>query len=427
MKKWLPLVIVSLSCFALGSCKDVRLGASGVDAGGGSGGGAGNTGGVIGTGGTGGTDTTDGANDAAPALQGVFVPTGSMAVGREYHTATLLPNGKVLIAGGWVHSALDDTADVASAELYDPGTGTFTATGSLNAARQGHTATLLANGRVLITGGFHYQEWLASAELYDPRTGIFTATGSLNVARAGHTATLLANGLVLIAGGYNGAIPATPQPIDPDAGFFYTGTFPATAELYDPGTGTFTATGSLNAARDGHTATLLPNGLVLIAGGNDGSSYLQSLASAELYDLGAGTFTATASMVAPRAGHTATLLSNGTVLIAGGDNGEPENAELFDPRVGTFASTGGIAESRSNHTATLLSNGTVLVAGGAGSVGDLASAELYDPDAARFVATGSMTGTRTLHTATLLQNGTVLLAGGSYGGGGWSASAELYQ
>ena len=371
----------------------------------------------------------DGANDTVPALQGVFVPTGSMTVGREYHTATLLPDGKVLIAGGWVHGEVDDTADVASAELYDPGTGTFTATGSMNEAREQHTATLLANGTVLITGGFHYQEWLASAELYDPRTGIFTVTGSLNVARAGHTATLLANGLVLIAGGYNGAIPATPQPIDPDAGFFYTGTFPATAELYDPGTGTFTATGSLNAARDGHTATLLPNGLVLIAGGNDGSSYLQSLASAELYDLGAGTFTATASMVAPRAGHTATLLSNGTVLIAGGDNGEPENAELFDPRVGTFAATGGMAVSRSNHTATLLSNGTVLVAGGSGGAGELASAELYDPEAARFVATGSMTGTRTLHTATLLQNGTVLIAGGVYGGsgGGWSASAELYQ
>ena len=394
MQKSLPLLIASFTCLALGACKDVRLGANGVDAGG-----------------------------------GIFVPTGSMAVGREYHTATLLPNGTVLIAGGWVHGAGDDTAVVASAELYDPGTGTFTATGSMNFARNGHTATLLANGTVLIAGGGPSQEWLAlaSAELYDPATGIFTTTGSLNVARGGHTATLLANGRVLIVGGYNGAIPGTPQPTDPDAGSFYTGTFPATAELYDPGTGTFTATGNLNAARDGHTATLLSNGTVLIAGGNDSDLSLRRLASAELYDPGAGTFTATASKAAPREGHTATLLPNGMVLIAGGDNGELANAELFDPRVGTFTFTDGIANSRSDHTATLLPSGTVLVAGGSGSASDLASAELYDPQTSRFVATGSMTGTRTLHTATLLQNGMVLIAGGVYGVGGWSPSAELYQ
>ena len=191
----------------------------------------------------------------------------------------------------------------------------------------------------------------------------------MNFTRVHATATLLANGMVLIAGGYNGAIPATPPPTDPDAGFFYTGTFPATAELYDPGTGTFTATGSLNAAREGHTATLLPNGLVLITGGNDSDLSLQRLASAELYDPGAGTFTAAASMAVPREGHTATLLPNGMVLIAGGNPGtypatdsgyNPASAELYDPGTGTFTATGSLNTARDNHTATLLQNGMVL-------------------------------------------------------------------
>jgi hypothetical protein len=178
---------------------------------------------------------------APPAAQGAGSP-GSLSTARYGHTSTLLSNGKVLVAGGSNGSYL------ASAELYDPTSGTWAATGSLNTARQMHTATLLSNGKVLVAGGFNGGT-LASAELYDPASGTWAATGSLNTARWIHTATLLSNGKVLVAGG-----------IDNVGNPF------ASAELYDPASGTWTATGSLNTGRYDHTATLLPNGKVLVAG-----------------------------------------------------------------------------------------------------------------------------------------------------------------
>jgi len=300
----------------------------------------------------------DALNEASTVLQGVFTATGSMTTARESHTATLLPDGKVLMAGGF-----DGTNVIASAEFYDPAAGTFTVTGSLTVARVGHTATLLPSGKVLIAGGdaggAYLGAVLASTELYDPVAGTFTATGSMTAAREDHTATLLGNGKVLIAAGedYSGVL--------------------ASAELYDPAAGTFTVTGSLTVARVGHTATLLPSGKVLIAGGD-------GLGTAELYDPDSGTFAATGSMIVARSYHTATLLPSGKVLIAGGGSnfGEIASAELYDPATGTFAATGSMIVARSYHTATLLPNGTVLIAGGwnddSGGAGEtLASAELY--------------------------------------------------
>jgi hypothetical protein len=162
---------------------------------------------------------------------------------------------------------------LASAELYDPAAGTFAPTGSLTTARDSYAATLLDSGRVLIAGGNGVLGYLASAELYDPVAGTFTTTGSMTVAQSSHTATLLGNGKVLIAGGLT-----------------YTGTnqvFLASAELYNPPpAGTFTVTGSMTVGRVFPTATLLPNGHVLIAGGcglSDASS-CGILASAELYE-----------------------------------------------------------------------------------------------------------------------------------------------
>jgi hypothetical protein len=329
----------------------------------------------------------------------VFSRTGSMNVVADATTATLLPNGKVLVTDGEGGA----TGYLASAELYDPATGTFTTTGSLAVARQSPTATLLGNGEVLIAGGWGADGPLASAELYDPATGTFTVTGSMSVERYGDTATLLGNGKVLVAGGVGGAAPH------------------ASAELYDPATGTFTITGSMTVARTSHTATLLGNGKVLVVGGYDGAD---SLASAELYDPVADTFAATGDMSATRSGHTATLLGDGTVLLAGG-GGDGDvtlaSAELYDPPAGTFAATGSMSVGRSDHTATLLANGTVLVAGGASS-GPPGSVELYDPAAGTFAVIGSMTVGRERHTATLLPDGKVLVAG-AYGGDG---SAELY-
>ena len=228
---------------------------------------------------------------------GIFVPTGSMSKPREDDTATLLANGKVLIAGG---------VGLASAELYDPQTGKFSATGSMGKTREFFTATLLADGKVLIAGGLSSpvpsaaSAVLASAELYDPQTGKFSATGSMTTPRYVHTATLLADGKVLIAGGY---ADLTPDVL-------------ASAELYDPKTGKFSATGLMTSPRYDHTATLLLDGKVLIAGGQAHNS--DTLASAELYDPQAGTFSATGSMDTVRAGQTATRLQGGEVLMGEG-------------------------------------------------------------------------------------------------------------
>ena len=230
-----------------------------------------------------------------------FVLTGNMNdTTRAGHTAALLNNGKALVAGGYDNTFYPP--DLMRAELYDPTAGTFTATGNMTSPRFYHTATLLNNGMVLIAGGENEntQTILASAELYDPSTGTFTVTGSMNNARDEHTATLLNNGKVLVTGG-----------ADTVDGF---ASADASAELYDPATGTFTFTGSMNNARLAHTATLLNNGKVLVAGGE----YSSVLASAELYDPATGTFTVTGSMNNTRIFHTATLLNNGKLLVTGG-------------------------------------------------------------------------------------------------------------
>jgi hypothetical protein len=291
---------------------------------------------------------------------GRFTATGGMAQVRASHTATLLGNGVVLVAGG--SDVLTDPFLLANAELYDPTTGTFSSTGSMTAGRAGHTATLLANGKVLIAGGVGDSgSPQVSAELYDPVTAAFTATGGMVVARNTHTATLLDSGKVLITGGVTYG----------DGG----------AELYDPTTGTFTATGSMAVPRLGLTATLLPDGEVLMAGGVETSGRSNAgtfLASAELYDPAAGTFADAGSMTVGRYEQTATLLPSGKVLIAGGNTWGIGSAELYDPAAGTFVATGAMAVYTRAPTATSLNSGKVLIAGGSNGVDALASAELYE-------------------------------------------------
>lgn len=329
-----------------------------------------------------------------------FTATGSMTMPRAFHTATLLADGKVLVAGG-----TDEFTFLNTAELYDPARGTFTPTSTpMTSRREYHSATLLPNGRVLIAGGYDGSHSVSSAELYDPANGTFTATASMTVARHSHTATLLADGKVLIAGGYDASLHLL-----------------NTAELYDPEHGTFTATnGPMTSRRVVHTATLLPNGKVLIVGGLDGSTSF--IPTAELYEPASGMFVATSS---PTTGvrNTATRLQNGTVLIAGGfkPGNTADSAEVYDADRGTFAPANAhMRSAREDHTATLLANGQVLIVGGyemgLGHFNYQPEAELYDPSPRTFVATTArLLADRYEHTATLLLNGNVLIVGGYTG------------
>lgn len=277
---------------------------------------------------------------------GTFTLTGSMTTARHHFAATLLPNGKVLVTGG-----LDTNGNaLVTAELYDPVSGTFSlTTSSMQFVHASHTTTLLNTGKVLVIGWGN-----ATAELYDQSTGTFAATGSMVQARVSHTATLLSSGKVLVAGGIGP--PGT--------------TVLAEAELYDPATGSFRQTlGSLATARQWHAANLLQDGKVLVAGGmvdNSGTA----TATAELYDPTTEMFTATTgSLTTARALQTATVLKDGTVLVAGGENGNSPlaTAEVYNPTAGTFSTTGSMANARESHMATELNDGTVLVTGGSGS------------------------------------------------------------
>ncbi|MCJ7709963.1 MAG: hypothetical protein MUQ32_03950 [Chloroflexi bacterium] len=334
-----------------------------------------------------------------------------MITPHAYHTATLLPDGEVLVAGGVVNDRLDGTVS-ASAELFDPGSGKWIATRAMLGPRWGHTATLLPDGRVLVAGSYvNSSDPLASAELYDPGTGRWAATGSMNRGRGGHAATLLLDGRVLVVGG--GAEDTQMEG----------GPRSATAELYDPRTGAWTATGNMIEARTEFTATLMPDGRVLVAGG-DGS-----FTAAELYDPVTGRWTATGSMAEGRIGHTATLLSDGSVLVTGGcacsdpGAGERATAELYDPGSGKWIPSGSMGTARIFHTATLLTDGTVLVVDD-GLHDRPASAELYDPLNGRWIVTPSPTVPRVGYTATLLLDGMVLVTG-DYSHN--SQKAELYD
>ena len=357
-----------------------------------------------------------------------FVATPAMTVARTRHTATLLPDGKVLIAGG----------GTATAELYDPATNRFTLTGSMSEARAGHSATLLRDGTVLIAGGTNGLATSepfgsATAELYDPATGSFTPTGSMLQPQSGHAGTLLPNGKVLITGGVAGDTDCCPIVAGP--------------ELYDPATGTFSAAGAYALTSASETnglvnvaTTLLPDGRVLMASEPASELYDPRTDAFAL----AGTMATQPDGEVPRyiAGRTGTLLRDGRVLLIGGEHedlGRFATAELYDASTGAFRLTGSMSSVRDAHTATLLSDGTVLVAGGEGGcdvpscvITSLSSAEVYDPSKGTFSPAGSMIGAREFHTATLLRDGRVLVAGGILfvGGANFSATglatAELY-
>jgi hypothetical protein len=353
-----------------------------------------------------------------PTTKGlVFRTTGSMAHARTWPglTAVVLKSGRVFVVGGELPVESGGPA-IPTAEIYDPATGEFTSTGAMKAVRYYPAVALLNDGRVLVAGGLAgpTQGKVHSAEIYDPATDSFSLTGSPVWDRQNGVAVTLQDGRVLIAGGYSSgsSLPTV------------------RAELYDPATGKFSATGSMTVARFYGTpsATLLADGRVLFAGGgcDDGNGGLGGgIASAELYDPKTGKFGATGSMLAARYEHTATLLPDGRVLIAGGFGGDDaslDSAELYDPKTGKFSATGSMHSPRGAQTATLLPDGRVLIAGGwdftRGPTGEVASdlllssAELFDPAAGSFAEAPPMTTARRGHAAVPLPDGSVLVVGG---------------
>jgi N-acetylneuraminic acid mutarotase len=332
---------------------------------------------------------SDGGVDL-PMPNSKWCRTGELATARDDHTATLLPTGKVLVAGG-----ADRNGALIGAEVYDPDAGTWSATGQLNTRRYLHTATLLPSGKVLVAGGGAAHDALTSAEVYDPDAGTWSATGALDAGRYQHTATLLASGKVLVVGGRDS-----------------TGAL-ASAEVYDPDTKTWSPAGTLAIRRYLHTATLLPSGKVLVAGG-----YLDEttphLASAEVYDPDADTWSPTAPLGAGRNLHTAMLLPSGKVLVTGGQGPDSilNSSEVYDPDTETWDPTDDLGTGRKQHTATQLPSGRVLVAGGYGPSGMLDDAEVYDPDAGTWSPAGKLATARFDHTTTLLPSGKLLVAGG---------------
>jgi len=346
---------------------------------------------------------------------GTFVPTGSMTTPRRGHTATLLADGRVLIAGGQSTSTFE-APPVDTTEMYDPSTGTFAPGNRMTIGRAGHTATLLADGRVLIVGG--NRDHPASAEIYDPSAGTFsptepmtapipvgTWTGIGNQIAPGSGAVLLQDGTVLVLGDRR-------------------------AQIYDPLTDTFSLAGEYAMDVPLVFSTIpLADGRVLVVGN---SGCCANSPRADLYDPGSRAFTPTSDVpVSWWLDYSANLLLNGRVLIAGssilGIGGADLGALLYDPLTGNYIPTGELTSYRDLSVATLLPDGTVLLSGGGnGDFGcGTSSAEIYNPTTARFTGTGRMTIPRVFHTATVLLDGRVLVAGGACID--TTASAEIYS
>ncbi|HPM81905.1 MAG TPA: kelch repeat-containing protein, partial [Candidatus Anammoximicrobium sp.] len=350
-----------------------------------------------------------------------FRPAAQMLVDHGYQfTLTKLQDGRLLAIGGNPASG----GITAAAEIYDPQTGAWSLTGSLNTQRDGHSATLLPDGRVLIAGGSNATGTLASAELFDPQTGAFSPAGSMVQARSGHTAILLDNGKVLVAAGGVGGAGDT-------FGL-------ASAELFDPGTGTWTPTGSLNVARMNHAGARLLDGRVLVAGGQDRGVTFQNFSSAEVYNPATGTWslTTTPMITARRGGFLLTTLASGQVLVAGGGTDwtsiTTANAELFDPATATWSATTPLPAALNSYSATRLADGRVLIAGGndhpahfgPGTYVD--TGYLFDPATQLWLPTANeLSEVRANHRAAPLPDGSVLIAGG-WNGTTTVPSAEIF-
>lgn len=346
----------------------------------------------------------------ASMADSVWTTGGTLRVARYAHTATLLINGKVLVAGGMSNEAL------ASTELYDPATNAWTLAAAMSTPRSGHRAVLLPDGKVLVVGG---DATSATAEIYDPATNTWRSANQLKTPRSAHTATLLTNGRVLVAGGFSSNV----QPgISP---------YPTSVEMYDQASNTWMDVPPLLIGRFHHTTTLLPNAKVLVSGGGLGTSIFIP-ADSELYDLTMQTWVTADALAQSRGLHTATPLLDGKVLVAAGfgSGGVLASAELYDPGTASWINAGSLSTARNSHTATRLPDGAVLVAGGTGNgyPRELNSTERFDPTTNTWTIAAPLVTPRMMHTATLLPNGKVLVAGGTNEGSpAGLAITELFE
>ena len=347
---------------------------------------------------------------AAPANRAgetAIRPAPRLAVARAAHTATLLGDGTVLVAGGCTGDSCELDSRGATTEVFEPKSGRFVPGPQLPAPVVGHSATRLANGTVLLAGGWDEKGLTERAYLYDPAARTFAATGSMHAPRGGFTATRLRDGRVLFAGGSSNGAPLR------------------SAELYDPASGRFVRTGSLTMARVGHVAATLGGGRILVAGGGAGG---RVLAGAELYDPRTGTFSKTGDMRFARHKHAAAPTAGGRILVVGGSDardfrGRYASAELYDPPSGRFRPVAPMAQPRFKLPDAVvgLGSGAVLVAGGAANV------ERYDGSSRRFRTVGQLGAELLFSTATLLPDGRVLIAGGYDERIRISGRAWLYQ
>lgn len=324
-------------------------------------------------------------------------------------TAVTLDGGEVLVAGGGVGAQA-----LASAEIYGTDAGEWTDTGALNEARRGHRAVALDDGRVLATGGIA-GGLVASSEIYDPATGAWSFTAPMAAPRVGHSLTLLGDGRVLVAGGSTsgpGEVAAGGQTINPTP----------TTEIYDPATGNWSPGPDMSAARFEHTATLLDDGRVLMAGGLGPSGGIVSpLASTEIFDPAASIFISSGDLAEGRTNHAASLLDDGRVLVSGGAGGQAgdlslASAELFDPGQGGWSAAPPLSEARTGHTSSLLDDGRVLVSGGEansrGTRRSLSSAEVLESEGEGWRSAGKMACFRSEQAAVVLDDGSVLVVAG---------------
>lgn len=352
-----------------------------------------------------------------------WAPAQRMAQPRAFYSATVLDDGRVLVAGGYIRYRV-----FPQSEIYDPAAGTWAPTGDMVTARAGHGAVQLADGRVLVAGGAEYDlkgeaSNLTSAEVYDPATGQWTETGSLNVARFEPNLTLLPDGRVLIA---SSTERPEPRPPNPRA---------ASAEIWDPASGKWSFTADMSTPRHDHIQALLPDGRVLVAGGFERTISLDRIAhaSAEIYDLSTDTWTATGTMTQPRSDHEFVVLQDGRVMVTGGiflyasPPPRSNTGEIYDPATGQWARIPGtMSDPKNDHAIALRQDGTVLVAGGVRTLDTaVASADLYDPVTNRWTALAPMSRGRYGILGVTLQDGRVLVVGGLNHDSGGPPTAAL--